>query len=231
MEEYNSVDELIIPCKGQSSLKQYVRNKPHKRGIKVFVRGGSSGIVYDFEVYVGKGTVKNVSPLGIGGDIVLHLVDGLPKGQNYEVFMDNWFTSFSLLYALKEIIILALGTVRISRLPGCSLKTDEELKNLGRGADDYRTEAGTNVTALKWYDNKHVYLVSTYKGRHPVETVKHSSVAEGWYVEAMVKEYNCHMGGVDLQDMLVALHRTNIGVKTYYLRNMFHLLAMCVVNV
>ena len=29
VEEYNSVDELIIPFKGQSSLKQYVRNKPH----------------------------------------------------------------------------------------------------------------------------------------------------------------------------------------------------------
>jgi hypothetical protein len=41
--------------------------------------------VYDFEVYMGKGTVKNISPLGISGDIVLRLVDGLPKGQNYSV--------------------------------------------------------------------------------------------------------------------------------------------------
>jgi len=47
----------------------------------------------------------------------------------------------------------------------------------------------------------------------------------------MVKEYNCHMGGVDLQDMLVALYRTNIGVKRYYLRIVFHLLDMCVVIV
>ena len=86
MVEYNSVDELIIPFKGRSSLKQYVRNKPHKWGIKVFARAGSSGIVYDFEEYVGKGTVKNVSPLGISGDIVLRLVDGLPKGQNYSVY-------------------------------------------------------------------------------------------------------------------------------------------------
>jgi hypothetical protein len=34
VEEYNAVDELIIPFKGRSSLKQYVRNKPHKWGIK-----------------------------------------------------------------------------------------------------------------------------------------------------------------------------------------------------
>jgi hypothetical protein len=73
--------------------------------------------------------------------------------------MDNWFTSFSLVCALKEFGNLVLRTVRISKLHGCSLKTDEGLKNLGQGADDYRTETRTNVTALKWYDKKLVYLV------------------------------------------------------------------------
>jgi hypothetical protein len=77
-------------------------------------------------------------------------------------------------------------------------------------------------------------VVSSYKGRHPVETVKRWSVAERRYVEvprpAMVKEYNCHMGGVDLQYILFALSRTNIGVRTYYLRIVFHLLDMGVVN-
>ena len=158
VEEFNSVDELIIPFKGRSSLKQYVRNKPHKQGIKVFARTGSSGIVYDFEVTL-KGTVKKCFP-SRHKRRVLRLVDGLPKGQNYKVFMDNWFTSFSLTCALKQIGILALGTVRMLRLPGCSLKTDEGLKKLGRRAEDYRTEAGTNVTALKWYDNKPAYLIT-----------------------------------------------------------------------
>lgn len=38
------------------------------------------------------------------------------------------------------------------------------------------------------------------------------------------------MGGVDLNDMLVALYRTNIGVKRFYLRIVFHLLDISVVN-
>jgi len=113
VEEYGSVDGLIIPFKGQSSLKQYVRNKPHKWRMKVVPRAGYSGILYDFEVYMGKGNVKNVSPLVISGDIVLRLVEGLPMGQNYKMFMDNWFTSFSLMCALKEIGILALGTKNV----------------------------------------------------------------------------------------------------------------------
>ena len=98
---------------------------------------------------MGKGNVKNVSPLGISGDIVLRLVDGLLKEQNYKVFMDDWFTSLSLMCALKEIGNLALGTVRMSRIPGCSLRINEGLKNLGRRADDYRNEAGTNEIDLK----------------------------------------------------------------------------------
>ena len=67
-------------------------------------------------MYMGKGTAENVSPLGISGDIVLWLVDGLPEGQNYKLFLDNWFTSFSIMCALIEVGILALGTVRMSRL-------------------------------------------------------------------------------------------------------------------
>jgi hypothetical protein len=49
-EEHDSVDEMMIPFKGRSSLKQYVRNKPHKCGVKFFARCGTSGIIYDFEI-------------------------------------------------------------------------------------------------------------------------------------------------------------------------------------
>ncbi|KAF5281761.1 hypothetical protein FQR65_LT14556 [Abscondita terminalis] len=64
-EEHNSIDEIIIPFKGRSSLKQFVKNKPHKWGIKMFARASSNGIIHDFEIYVGKGTVKETSELGI----------------------------------------------------------------------------------------------------------------------------------------------------------------------
>jgi hypothetical protein len=144
-EEYNSVDELIIPLREHSSLKQYVK-KPHKWGIKVFAHAGSSGIVYDFEIYRGKGIVRITSSLGICGNIVMRFVEGLPKNQNYKVFTDNWFTSYSLNSVLKDVGILSVGTVRVARLPRCNLKTDPELKRQGRGSDDYRTEA-ENVIA------------------------------------------------------------------------------------
>ena len=79
-----------------------------------------------------------------------------------------------------------------------------------------------------------MYLVSSYKGRRPVETVNCWSVAERLYVEAsrpaMVKEYDCHMGADDLRDKLVALYTTNIKVNRHYLHILFHLLDVCAVN-
>lgn len=73
----------MIPFKGHSSLKQYIRNKPHKWGIKTFARAGVSGIIFDFEIYVGKGTIKNPTDLGISGDIVLRLIENLPGNKNF----------------------------------------------------------------------------------------------------------------------------------------------------
>ena len=63
------------------------------------------------------------------------------RGQNNKVFIDNWFIAFSLKCALKEMEILALGSVRILRLLACSLKTDQVKKKLQRREDGYRTEA------------------------------------------------------------------------------------------
>lgn len=42
-EQNQSVDEHMIPFKGTSSIKQYVKKKPKKWGYKVFMRCGASG--------------------------------------------------------------------------------------------------------------------------------------------------------------------------------------------
>ena len=38
-------------------MEQYLRNKPHKWGIKMFVIASKRGIVHDFEIYIGKETI------------------------------------------------------------------------------------------------------------------------------------------------------------------------------
>ena len=50
-EEMHAIDEQMIIFKGRSSMKQYMKKKPHKWGFKVFAQAGTSGIIYDFELY------------------------------------------------------------------------------------------------------------------------------------------------------------------------------------
>lgn len=138
--------------------------KPHKCGLKMFTRAGGSGIIYDFTLYIGEGTCKSFG-LGISSDIVLHLSSNIPKNQNFKLFFDNWFTSISLMIALRQKGILAVGTVRSNRLTNCALRSDKELQKRGCGSSDFQFEETNNLIACRWYDNKGVQLLSNYAGQ------------------------------------------------------------------
>lgn len=108
-DEFCAIDEIIIPFKGRSQMKQYNQNK---WCIKVFAIASISGFIHDFKIYVGKGTLPATgSGLGIRGDIVICLLETVPKFKNYKVATDNWFNSYNLRCHLKFSGMLGIGTV------------------------------------------------------------------------------------------------------------------------
>ena len=71
-----SVDEAMIPFKGRSTLKQYMPQKPVKRGIKVWMLADTTnGYVTSLEVYTGK--KGNTTEVGLGGKVVISLTKHL----------------------------------------------------------------------------------------------------------------------------------------------------------
>ena len=73
------------------------------------------------------------------------------------------------------------------------------------------------------------YAVKTSSTKRSWDSKKkyHCNVA---YLD-MVKEYNERMGGVDLNDMLISLHRVDIQTrKRWYLKIITHLVNICNVN-
>ena len=231
-EERHSIDEQIIPFKGRSHMKQYNKNKPHKRGFKVFTRAGVSGMMYDIEIYTGK-NMKLEGDLGISGNIVLRLTKDLQSNKDHKVYFDNWFSSVELVKTLKGRGIRAVGTIRKNRLAGCKLALDKKLKESGRGSYDWKTSKD-GISIIKWYDNKPVHLISSHSAVEPLGSCKRWSATEKQKVDVVrpyvVEEYNTHMGGVDAADMLMELYRIDLRSKKWYMQIVLYCISVAVVN-
>ena len=109
------------------------------------------------------------------------------------------YTSPSLLMKLKEDDIYGCGTVRANRrgMPK-DLKPDKQIK---RGDLDFRHTNG--LYAVKWFDNRHVHLLSTFDGSEMM-TVKRRKRGEEEKVSIpcpqMIVSYNQGMKDTDLMD-------------------------------
>lgn len=235
-EESNSVDEMMIPFKGMfSGIRQYMRGKPHPWGFKLWARTGISGILCDFDVYQGRAAIVGQrSDMGLSGDVVVSLCSTLPVNKNYKVYADNFFSSVPLISKLRESGIEYVGTVRASRLPGCTLKSDKAMKAEGRGSMDSLVEATHNIAAVKWFDNRAVQLVSSFAGMEPVDTVQRWDKRTKSKVTIdrpfVVKTYNKHMGGIDLLDSFCAMYNPRMRTRRWYINIFWHTIILGVIN-
>ena len=109
-----TIDEAMIPFKGWLSFKQYMKDKPVKWRIEVFVLSDvHNGYVYRLKVYTGKNLDSSVSDVGLCTRVVLELMCGLENYHN-ELFTNNYYTSPTLYMTLYNRGVNACGTVRAS---------------------------------------------------------------------------------------------------------------------
>ena len=108
----------IIVCTvptGRSAMKQYMPMKPVKRGFKVWVRADSiNGYFCTFEVYVGRPSDGTKTEVGLGERVVLQLSESL-RGGNYQIYLDNYYTTCHLLDILCTHHLYGCATTRTTR--------------------------------------------------------------------------------------------------------------------
>lgn len=245
------VDEQMCATKmKRTSLRQYMPAKPHKWGFKLFVLCDSSGYSYGFEIFTGAGSnviLPNMPDLGAAANVVVRLSQTIPNFINHIVYFDNFYTTLPLLVYLRSRGIYSLGTIRSARIPNCKLPkdTDKQLAKEDKGFSvEYVGNAyGVDLATVLWKDNKNVRLASTYVGVQPFKSAiqnKQLSKATRFdrstkkYVEidcpAIIREYNYHMGGVDLMDGLLGRYHIRLKTSKWTLRLFYHLIDMAMVN-
>ncbi|XP_045457146.1 uncharacterized protein LOC123667234 [Melitaea cinxia] len=193
-------------------------------GFKLYLICSLQGYVHRFEVYSGGGSKNNILPgepdLGESGNTVVRLARIVPRNVNHIIYFDNFYTSVPLVTYLAKEGIFSLGTVRVTRLRNCKLPEKNTImkKNVPRGfyeenvatVDDIdvRAEPATTVTSFDKSKKKRVAI--------PCPKV--------------IKEYNAHMGSVDLLDSFIGRYHITMKSRKWTMRLFYHFLDLAVIN-
>ena len=211
-----SIDEAMIPFKGRSSMKQFMPNKPVKRGFKVWVRAdATNGYISEFYVYTGKegSTVEKK----LGGKVVMTLTAKLAHLYHH-VYFDNYFTSVSLLVDLLKVGVYGCGTMRVNRKG-----SPDELPAVAKKGFNERGQSKTwqsgNLTVSVWQDSKPVVVAASNSDPLTWMSVTRKQ-KDGTRINVTspmsVVQYNKYMGGVDQNDQMWGYYHVRLKGKKYY---------------
>jgi len=105
------------------SIKQFIRNKPVRFGIKLWALCGADGFMFDCDIYGGKNyTADKLQKIALGSRVVMNLLEDLliktvyKKLSQYHLYCDNYFTCPDLFIHLQKIGLQATGVVRKDRI-------------------------------------------------------------------------------------------------------------------
>ena len=114
----------------------------------------------------------------------------------------------------------ATGTVRADRMENTPLQALDDMKKKARGSSDVVNDNKSNVTLVRWKDNKVVTVASTLYGKEPMKRARRYIKDKGGRVETdqpnPISVYNKTMGGVDRMDQSIGAYIINIRSKKWW---------------
>lgn len=202
-----SVDEMMIKYFGRTILKQFIKSKPIRFGIKSWALCSSSGYLFHSDIYCGKNAHNEFLPnCPQGSRVVMQMLQPLlsatipRKRTQYHVCFDNLFCSPDLLVHLKKQNIKATGTVRKDRIK----ESNDIDTKAARGTYTVKHDKNSGVNFITVVDSKQVSILSTAAGVTPLSTVnrwsKEHKEKQAIPFPAAFTSYNKFMGGVDTHD-------------------------------
>jgi len=203
-----SVDEMMVKFYGRLMIKQFIRNKPVRFGIKMWAVCGADGYLFDCDIYCGKNMMKNgkLSQIFLGSRVVLNILEDLllkttkKKLGMYHLYCDNFFTSPDLFIHLQQIGLKATGVVRKDRI-----KEENSIdKKSTRGTYAVKHDKTSGLNFITLMDSKEVLVLSIAAGVQPIKKAKRYSKEMKEKIDIGMPSafslYNKYMGGVDLHN-------------------------------
>ena len=231
-----AIDERIVKSKHRSGIRQYIKNKPIKFGIKLWVLAESkTGYTFNFDVYAGKNGNTEPHKNGLAYQVVTKLMEPL-LNQGYNLYFDNFYTSVILVKDLLAAGVPSCGTCAENRkgFPQAMKGGKIWARTAQRG--DMRWNRDEEILSLQWKDNKVVTMLSSMHSGddHVMVTRKTRSDGNWQNVEvkqpAVIKDYNSFMNGVDKSDQLLSAYNLHRKCVRWWKTLFFHLIDIATVN-
>lgn len=203
-----SVDEMMAKSFARTCLKQFIRGKPTRFGLKFWGLCTADGYLLNIDLYCGKNSAvgDKLAKCALGSRVVLNLLkpffeltaDG--KISLYHLYFDNYFTNLDLVVHLKRLKLKCTGTVRDNRVA----EKNTIDKKSPRGTYAVKHDKNSGINYITTMDSKPVSILSTAAGVTPLLSAKRYSSIEKAKIEIPVPQafhlYNKFMGGVDQHD-------------------------------
>ncbi|KAL4089999.1 hypothetical protein QTP88_024915 [Uroleucon formosanum] len=226
-EEHLAYDESMVKYFGRHTCKQFIRGKAIRFGYKIWCLNSKNGYLVNFDLYQGKNLKSNSDYEKLfskAASPFLVLLDEIPDDKrelNYNIYMDNLFSSPALFSFLRFRGYSAIGTIRDNKIPkNCPLTNKTVFKNKNHGYFETAMERKDGLLYLRWMDNAVVTMISSSCGSQNVGQVKRFSQKEKRNVlvprPKLIAKYNTYMGGTDQMDQNIACHRVGIRGKKWY---------------
>ncbi|XP_022182835.1 piggyBac transposable element-derived protein 4-like [Myzus persicae] len=150
-----SIDESMVLWRGRLIFRQYIKNKRHKYGVKMYMLTEPWGLIHRIMVYSGQG--QDVSEDSTHTEFVVEkLMDGLLyKGRS--LFMDNFYNSVQLSRKLLSKKTYVIGTLRSNRKNNPKDVIEKKLKK-GESICRYTNDG---ICVAKWRDKRDVLMISS----------------------------------------------------------------------
>ncbi|KAJ8932567.1 hypothetical protein NQ314_014582 [Rhamnusium bicolor] len=105
------IDETMVPFHGRLRFRQFIKNKRHKFGIKLYKLSTEGGYTYNVKVYCSSDTAEEGQA---SSNVVFSLMNNL-LDSGRQLFTDNYYTSVCLGIELLKRNTHLIGTLRSNR--------------------------------------------------------------------------------------------------------------------
>lgn len=232
-----AIDEQLVKSKHRSGIRQFIKDKPAKFGIKLWVIAESkTGYTWDFDVYAGKaGSDLPTNDHGLGYNVVMKLTEPL-LNQGYQIYFDNFYTSSVLVKALYLNGTPSCGTVTENRKGFPKSMKGGKIWARKRDRGEMRWLREDDVWAVQWIDNKVVTMLSTIDcGNEYVSVKRLVKTNDKWERKDVrqpfvVHRYNQFMNAVDKSDQYLAKYNMLRKCIRWWKTLFFHLIDIAAVN-